>query len=289
MAQSAPADTIDPAMSYHRSMLMLIALALPAAVFAADCEGLARLSLPQTTLTAKTVPAGSFTPPNGRGLSNLPAFCQVHGVSKPTEASVIHFEVWLPVANWNGKLQGIGNGGLAGTISFAPMANALRNGYAAASTDTGHTTQEPKTWLENRERLIDYSYRGLHLTTEHAKAIIDAYYSKAPKQSYYLGCSKGGQQGLMEAQRYPADYDGIVAGDAANNWTRQMMNEVWIGESPALPKRIFPRRNFSSCRTRPSPPAMLSTASPMESSATPRAAISIRKNSSARARTRLAV
>ena len=140
--------------------------------------------------------------------------------------------------------RGSSNGGLAGTISFAPMASALRNGYAAASTDTGHTTQEPKTWLENRERLIDYSYRGLHLTTEHAKAIIDAYYSQAPKQSYYLGCSKGGQQGLMEAQRYPGDYDGIVAGDAANNWTRQMMNEVWIGAVTSSPETNLPQEKL---------------------------------------------
>ena len=226
---------------------MLLLIALPAAAFAwspGNCEGLAALSLPNTTLTAKPVAAGSFTLPNGRGISGLPAFCQVHGVSKPTDSSVIHFEVWLPASNWNGKLQGIGNGGLAGTISFAPMANALRNGYAAASTDTGHTTQEPKTWLENRDRLIDYSYRGLHLTTEYAKKIIDAYYSQGPKQSYYLGCSKGGQQGLMEAQRYPADYDGIVAGDAANFWTRQMASEVWNGVATSSPETNLPQEKL---------------------------------------------
>ncbi len=226
---------------------MLLLIALPAAAFAwspGNCEGLAALSLPNTTLTAKPVAAGSFTLPNGRGISGLPAFCQVHGVSKPTDSSVIHFEVWLPASNWNGKLQGIGNGGLAGTISFAPMANALRNGYAAASTDTGHTSQEPKTWLENRDRLIDYSYRGLHLTTEYAKKIIDAYYSQGPKESYYLGCSKGGQQGLMEAQRYPADYDGIVAGDAANFWTRQMASEVWNGVATSSPETNLPQEKL---------------------------------------------
>jgi pimeloyl-ACP methyl ester carboxylesterase len=229
-------------MFHHRSML--IALALPLGSFGATCEGLAGLALPDTTLTATTVPAGSFTPPNGRAMDNLPAFCQVHGLSKPTASSVIHFEVWLPVSNWNGKLQGIGNGGLAGTISFAPMAAALRNGYASASTDTGHTAREPKAWLENRERLIDYSYRALHLTTQHAKAIIDAYYAQPAKQAYYLGCSKGGQQGLMEAQRYPADYDGIVAGDAANYWTRQMANEVWIGAVTSSPETNLPQEKL---------------------------------------------
>jgi len=218
----------------------LLLVLSPAAVFAADCEGLAGLALPATTLTAKTVAAGSFTLPNGQALKTLPAFCEVHGVSKPTESSAINFEVWLPVSGWNGKFQGVGNGGLAGTISFGPMARAVENGYATASTDTGHTSREDKTWLENRDRLIDYSYRGLHLATEHAKAIIAAYYSHAPARSYYLGCSTGGKQGLMEAQRFPADYDGIVAGDAANYWTRQMASELWDGIATGSPESNLP-------------------------------------------------
>ncbi len=217
-------------------LIPLTLVLTPAALFATDCEGLAGLALPSTTLTAKTVAAGSFTLPNGQALKTLPAFCEVHGVSKPTESSEINFEVWLPVSGWNGKLQGVGNGGLAGTISFGPMARALENGYATASTDTGHTSREPKTWLENRDRLIDYSYRGLHLATEHAKAIIAAYYSQGPARSYYLGCSTGGKQGLMEAQRFPADYDGIVAGDAANYWTRQMASELWDGIATGSPE-----------------------------------------------------
>lgn len=188
------------------------------------------MTLPGATITsAKSIPSGSFTPAGGRAIDNLPAFCQVHGILKPSPVSAIHFEVWLPATRWNGKLEGVGNGGLAGTISFPAMATALRNGFATASTDTGHTAAEPREWVENRERLIDYSYRGLHLTTVAAKSIINAYYSQAPKYSYYSGCSTGGKQGLMEAQRFPADYDGIVAGDAANFWTHQMMSEVWNG------------------------------------------------------------
>lgn len=218
----------------------ILLLACSAALFAADCEKLAQLSLPETTLAAKSVPAGSFRLPNGQQIANLPAFCQVQGVSKPSPTSSIHFEVWLPESNWNGKLQGIGNGGLAGTISFAPMANALRNGYAAASTDTGHTSGEPHTWLEDRDRLIDYSYRALHLTTVNAKSIVNAYYTQAAKQAYYLGCSTGGKQGLMEAERFPADYDGIVAGDAANFWTRQMASEVWDGIATGAPESNLP-------------------------------------------------
>src|SRR5262249_39369847 len=136
------------------------------AASAANCDGLTGLALPDTTITqAKAVTEGSFTPPTGQAIANLPGFCEVHGVLKPTPVSVIHFELWMPLSNWNSELEGIGNGGLAGTISFGPMATALRAGFATVSTDTGHDSKEPATWLENRERLIDYSYRGLHLAT----------------------------------------------------------------------------------------------------------------------------
>jgi len=197
---------------------------------AATCESVVGAALSHGSITlAKSISSGSFTPPQGKAIEKLPAFCEVHGILKPTEASVIHFEVWLPESGWNGKFEGVGNGGLAGTISFAAMATALKAGYATASTDTGHTASEPRAWLQNRDRLIDYSYRGLHLTTEAAKTIIDAYYGRNAERSYYAGCSTGGKQGLMEAQRFPADYDGIVAGDAANFWTHQMASEVWDG------------------------------------------------------------
>ena len=209
----------------------------PGLVFGASCEGLTSLALPNTTITlAKSVSAGTFTPPSARAIQDLPGFCEVHGILKPTDVSVIHFEVWLPASNWNGRLEGVGNGGLAGTISYGPMGTALRNRFAAVSTDTGHTAEESRAWLENRERLIDYSYRSLHLATVAAKAIISAYYEKPAEFSYYLGCSTGGKQGLMEAQRYPADYDGIVAGDAANFWTHQMMSEVWNGVVTGTPE-----------------------------------------------------
>jgi feruloyl esterase len=217
--------------------------------FAANCEALASLSLPNTTITlAKSMPAGAFTPPNpgpnARAIDDLPAFCQVHGVLKPTDVSAIHFEVWLPIANWNGRFQVVGNGGLAGTISYPAMAAALRNGFATASTDTGHTTSEPRAWLQDRERLIDYSYRGVHLTTVNGKSIVNAYYSQQAKYAYYSGCSTGGKQGLMEAQRYPADFDGIIAGDAANFWTHQMASEVWNGVVTSSPETNLPKEKL---------------------------------------------
>ena len=213
---------------------------IPAA-FAANCEGLSGLTLENTTITvAKSIPAGSFKPGAGQAIANLPAFCEVHGVLKPTVVSAINFEVWLPSAGWNNKLQVVGNGGLAGTISYPAMATALRSGYATASTDTGHTAAEPKEWLENRDRLIDYSYRGLHLTTVDAKQIVDSFYTQNAKESIYTGCSKGGQQGLMEAQRFPADFDGIVAGDAANFWTHQIQSELWDGIVTGTPETNLP-------------------------------------------------
>jgi len=231
-------------------MTRLILLSLTAApLFAApNCDALKSLSLANTTITdVKSVAAGPFAMPGGRGnarAEELPAFCQVHGLLKPTPTSAINFEVWLPAENWNGKLHVVGNGGLAGTISYPAMVTALKNGFATASTDTGHTTMEARTWLQDRDRLIDYSYRGLHLTTVNAKAISDAYYSQQPKYAYYSGCSTGGKQGLMEAQRYPADFDGILAGDAANFWTHQMVSEVWNGVVTSSPETNLPKEKI---------------------------------------------
>lgn len=138
-------------------------------------------------------------------------------------------------SDWNGKFEGLGNGGLAGTISYSSMAPGLQRGFATASTDTGHTPTEPQLWLEHPELVIDYSYRGLHLTAVNAKAIIAAFYNHAPTFSYYSGCYTGGKQALFEAQRYPEDYDGIIGGDAANYWTLQMFHEDWVGQATASP------------------------------------------------------
>jgi feruloyl esterase len=176
LAPSAPRLLAAPP-SYAASP----ALAAPSA---AACESVSGLKIADTTIVSATAqPAGTFTPPGaaagrgGRGMADMPAFCRVQAVAKPTPTSNIQFEVWLPAEGWNGKLQVVGNGGLAGTIGYAAMATALRAGFATASTDTGHTSSEPPTWMADRERLIDYSYRGLHLTTADAKSIIQAYYT----------------------------------------------------------------------------------------------------------------
>ncbi len=195
------------------------------------CPKLAQQQLPDTTITAAhAVTAGSFTPPGSTNpITNLPAFCRVAGVIAPTPDSQILFEVWLPLQNWNGKFAGVGNGGWAGTISFGPLAEQLRRGYATASTNTGHDAapgvNAARFAFEKPEQLIDFAYRSHHETALKAKAITAAFYAKPPQRSYFLGCSSGGYEGLMAAQRFPTDYDGIVAGMPANNWTRLMAGD----------------------------------------------------------------
>ncbi|HIF75334.1 MAG TPA: tannase/feruloyl esterase family alpha/beta hydrolase [Porticoccaceae bacterium] len=185
------------------------------------CAQLTNLILEDTTISvAQVVKANSFRTPGLNSSIALPEFCRVIGVSSPA----INFEVWLPMTEWNGKYQGVGNGGMAGTISYGAMAAAIRRGYATASTDTGHKAGPipfDASWASGRQDLIeDFGHRSLHLTTVNAKQVTKAFYRSPPNHSYYVGCSKGGQQGLMEAQRYPDDFDGIIAGDPANDWTR---------------------------------------------------------------------
>ena len=195
----------------------------------APCENLAGLHLPNTTITtAQTVGVGSFQAPASQ-FRNLPAFCRVAGAIKPTSDSNIQFEVWMPSSNWNGKFQGIGNGGFAGSIQYDGLAGALQRGFAAASTDTGHhASGVDGSWaLGHPEKIIDFGYRGIHETAVEAKAIVQAFYGTPSKRSYFASCSNGGRQALMEAQRFPSDYDGIIAGAPANFWTHLLAAAVW--------------------------------------------------------------
>jgi feruloyl esterase len=198
---------------------------------AAQCASLAEQKLPDTTITAaQAITTGSFTPPGSTNpIANLPPFCRVAGLIAPTSESEIRFEVWLPLENWNGKFAGVGNGGWAGAISFGGLAEQLRRGYATASTNTGHEAaggvNAARFALEKPEQLIDFAYRSHHETALKAKAVTEAFYAKPPRLAYFIGCSSGGYEGLMEAQRFPADYDGIVAGMPANNWTRLMAGD----------------------------------------------------------------
>lgn len=219
-----------------RLCAFLIAVsALP--TMAADCESLSSVKLPHTTIRlAQAVPAGTFTPAEGRPIANLPAFCRVAGAIKPTDDSDIQFEVWMPSSGWNGKLQGVGNGGFAGSLSISGLASELRRGYATATTDTGHSAAAAPgaTWaLGHPQKVIDFGYRAIHETAVAAKAMIAAFYGEGPTYAYFNSCSNGGRQALMEAQRYPADYDGIIAGAPANYWTHLLVGGSYLARAVA--------------------------------------------------------
>jgi feruloyl esterase len=185
----------------------------PAAT-SASCEQLASLTLPNAAVTAaRAHPAGEFT--SGRTFQ-VPAFCRVMVTATPTSDSDIKVEVWLPDA-WNGKLLGVDNGGFSGAINYAALAGALAKGYAGVSTDTGHTGDQMEFGIGHPEKIVDWAYRSVHEMTTIAKRVVERATGRAPARSYFAGCSTGGQQALSEAQRYPADYDGIVAGAPGNN------------------------------------------------------------------------
>jgi feruloyl esterase len=218
-----------------------------AAADAATCESLTALSLPNTTVTlAQSVAQGGFTQPAGRGgrganpYAALPAFCRVAVTLKPTPRSDIKAEVWMPSTGWNGKLQVVGNGSFAGTIGYAAMADALASGYAAASTDTGHTGPAANTFV-NEDVLNDYAYRSIHETTVAAKQIVDGFYGGVPKFTYFSGCSTGGRQALQEAQRYPDDFNGIVAGAPGLLASRQAFAQNWMYQATVDPAAALPR------------------------------------------------
>ena len=221
---------------------LLAASVLTSALSAATCESLAGLKLPDTSITlAQRVPAGTFIPSQpfpaagprgGRGVvatNALPDFCRVAAVIKPSTDSEIKVEVWLPGSGWNGKFMGVGNGGFGGSINYPYMSEPLSLHYATASTDTGHEGAglDASFALGHPERLIDFANRAVHEMTAKAKLIIEAYYGKPPSFSYWNGCSLGGGQGLVEARRFPADYNAIVAGAASNFLTHLTAAALW--------------------------------------------------------------
>ena len=216
---------------------LLVVLSFAVSVYSAPCETVKSLSLSNTTITlAQPVAPGAFTPPQGtRGadaFKGLPSFCRVAATLTPTQDSEIKMEVWLPESGWNGRLESVGNGAWAGTISYAAMATALAAGYASASTDTGHTGNNANFITGHPEKVVDFGYRAVHEMTVAAKAIIiGAYYGSGPKYSYWNGCSTGGRQALTEAQRYPSDYDGILAGAPAIYASRLQGMQVWAAQT----------------------------------------------------------
>jgi Tannase and feruloyl esterase len=234
-------------MNRYTSSIMLAATVASAEflsvqpVAAATCESLMSLTLPNITITAaQTIPAGSYTAANGHTFTGMPTFCRVAATATPTTESDINFEVWMPPAGtWNEIFRGEGSGGSAGSITFSLMANAIQRNYATMSNDNGHTGSNWSFSLQP-ERVNDFGYRSQHVTTVATKAIIQAYYQQQPNYSYFYGCSQGGHHALMEAQRYPDDYDGIVAGAYAGiDWTALMFGELWTGVNSTVKGPAF--------------------------------------------------
>jgi Tannase and feruloyl esterase len=231
-------------------LLVIAALRAPVAPAAAGatpmpCERLANLGLPNTKITlAETVPAGTFTlppspmPPMGSppSFKDVPAFCRVVLDATPTPDSDIKIEVWMPASGWNNKFRGQGNGGFAGVIDYPGLGSAVKLGYASAATDTGHSgTAIDASWaLGHPNKVVDFGYRGIHLMTLNAAAIIGAFYGENPQRSYFASCSDGGREALMEAERFPEDYDGIIAGAPAYYWTHLLTGAMWDVQATTL-------------------------------------------------------
>jgi feruloyl esterase len=247
-----------------RRLLLSVLLAVAAlgviarsADAAASCDSLTTLaaspgSAPMQVTRATSVAAGAFATPAGLpdgppGAANpyraLSAFCRVAVTLKPGPRSDVKAEVWMPASGWNGKLQVVGNGGFAGTIGYRALATALAAGYAAASTDTGHTGPAANTFA-TEDATLDFAYRAVHETAVAAKRVVDGFYGAAPKFSYFNGCSTGGRQALTAAQRYPEDFNGIVGGAPAIFTTKQAFGQIWIYQAIATGEGAIPREKL---------------------------------------------
>src|SRR5215831_20763577 len=245
-------DTVSRSRSPQTGVSMyarlFIAILASAAYAAGACENLSTFKLEKATITsAQGVEAGAFAPPGGRAargsnaFQKLPAFCRVQATLTPTSDSHIDMELWMPSENWNGKFLAVGNGGWAGNIETGAMAAGLTKGYATASNDTGHKSGSASFAVDHPEKLIDFGYRSMHEMAIQSKAIIQAFYTRAPQLSYYQGCSTGGRQGLMEAQRYPDDFDAIIAGAPVHNMIHLNIQSVARQvEVLREPSRIIP-------------------------------------------------
>jgi feruloyl esterase len=220
-------------------------LTLANSVHAEDCGALRRLTLPHAIVTdAAVVSPDQLTAP----LSGLPApraaYCRVQATARPTADSEIGFEVWIPLgAAWNGKYEQVGNGGLAGQIPYPAMVHPLSLGYAVAGTDDGHRTDEvtDARWAAGHpEKVKDFGWRALQETAIGATAIVRALKADAPLHSYFVGCSDGGREALMLAERFPTTFDGIIAGAPGYATIRLVTNGALLLQQYEKPGRALP-------------------------------------------------
>lgn len=229
----------------------------PTASLAATCESLINAQVANTTITAaQSVPAGTYVAPDGTNVGAMPAFCRVAATvsTQPTEA--VKIEIWMPVSGWNGKYEAQGSGGFGGSISYAALAAPVNAGFATATTDTGHeggtigAIGQPLPWAQNPVSLSDWGHTSIHLMTVAAKDVIKQFYAKAPKHSYYSGCSTGGAEAMEEAEFYPTDFDGIWAGSPGMDYAHLMESFLWGGlPSAQNPAALIPQTALNALTT----------------------------------------
>lgn len=210
------------------------------------CEKLSQLTLSKAkVVSAQTIEAGAFSPPTAMSpwlagspdlYKSLGAFCRVVVEATPSADSSIKIEVWMPAEAWNGRFRGQGNGGFAGEIDYRRLGLAVQAKYASAATDTGHAAggTDARWALGHPEKVIDFGYRAIHEMTQMAKTVINAFYGSNAQHSYFDNCSNGGRQALMEAQRFPQDYDGIISGAPANYWTHLLTKALADSQATTL-------------------------------------------------------
>ena len=210
------------------SLLCLLGAA-PRAHAAGDCASLTSVAFPTVTISAASM-VSSITLKNAAGAAAVTTpFCRVQAVARPTSDSEILFEIWLPPTreSWNARMKTEATGGYLGGIPYGRMGQMLEAGFAAVGTNLGHEGGEAEAWtLGHPERVADYAYRAHYYVGNTAKAIINAFYGKAPKKAYFDGCSGGGRQGQMMAQRYPDLYDGIIVGAPTMFYADDILNII---------------------------------------------------------------
>ncbi len=208
------------------------------------CAEVSQLVNPSLDITvAEYIDKGKFKAPDNK-LYELPAFCRIRATAKPTDTSNIVFELWMPTGTWNGRYRQLGNSGYSGSIQFGPMADSLRDGAAVAASNDGHLSDSgfDASWaFKQPELIIDYGYRSLSTAAHNAKRIIKQFYGREPDYNYFLGCSNGGRQALTVTQKFADDWDGVLAGAPAINWTTSMLARAsnytaqWGEEGVPLP------------------------------------------------------
>lgn len=241
-----------------RGVAVIIGLSLAGTALAQNtpsapqsCEKLSQLALPKAkVVSAQTVEAGGFPPPTAMSpwlagspdlYKSLGAFCRVVVEAAPSADSSIKIEVWMPTEGWNGRFRGQGNGGFAGEIDYRRLGLAVQQKYASAATDTGHAAggTDARWALSHPEKVIDFGYRAIHEMTQTAKTVITAFYGNSAQHSYFDNCSNGGRQALMEAQRFPQDYDGIISGAPANYWTHLLTKALADSQATTVDRASY--------------------------------------------------